>query len=100
MKDLHPVDDLEGQRGAIRHHHRPVVLSGQPWRQRRHIERAAAVGLLPIRLAALGSRLGRCRLVSPRAALARRMTFLWPYGTARERGSANTQYLSPRESIR
>src|SRR5712691_7316022 len=100
MKDLHPVDDPERQNSAVRHHHRPVVLSGQPRRQRRYIDRAPAVGLLPVWPPALRFWLGRCWLVSRRPAVAREMAFLWPYDTARERGSTNAQYLPPREPIR
>src|SRR2546428_11888594 len=99
MKDLDPADDLERQSSAVRHHHRLVVLSGQPRRQRGNIDRAPAVGLLPIWPAALRFRLGRYRLISRRAAVARGVGFLLAFGTPRLRGSAKSPILAPRGAI-
>ncbi len=55
MEDFHAADDFERQRHPIGYHDRREIFSRQDRRQRLHVDRSAAVALLPIgALIALG----------------------------------------------
>jgi hypothetical protein len=77
VKHLHPTRHLEGQGAAVRYDDGPVVLSGQPRRQRSDIHPTSAVALLPVRTPPLGRWRGR-------AVMALCVAFLWPYDAAGE----------------
>jgi hypothetical protein len=94
VKDLDTVDDLERQRGAVRDDHRPVMVARQAGRQGRHVDRAAAVALVPVRAAAARRRLTRGGLITARPAMTIGLRLARRDHPGRQRRCAEAQKLS------